>query len=159
MTITINQAKRQMPPHTLTYQIPSTVSVAHPMYATWLDEARRQLREQEAGVNSMVASEWLARRPAPGVPFVRPAGEKAMRQEYGRRSQLAGTGMAAPHNPDQVLAGYIDPTGAPAIGYVNSFIGTQNRDNATRAQVIVEDPNIIHPIARPVTQLNFRLQI
>ena len=30
-----------------------------------------------------------------------------MRKEYGKRSELEGTGMAAPHNPDQVLAGVL----------------------------------------------------
>ena len=67
--------------------------------------------------------------------------------------------MAAPHNPDQVFSGYIDPTGAPAIQYVNGFIGSQNRDNARAAQTMLEDPNFITPLARPVTQLNFKLDI
>ncbi|RYG86551.1 MAG: hypothetical protein EON58_21620 [Alphaproteobacteria bacterium] len=159
MTITLNQARRQMPVRPITYQIPSRFPPAHPQYNAYLNEARRQLREQEAGVNSMVASEWLARRPASGVPLVRPPAEAAMRREYGTRSQLAGTGMAAPHNPDQVLAGYIDPTGAPALGVVNSFIGAQNRTNAQLIQSIINDPHVIHPVALPVTQLNFRLTV
>lgn len=159
MTITLNQARRQMPQRTLTYTIPSRYPTTHPLYATYLAEARRQLREQEAGVNAMVAAEWLARRPAPGAPLVRPPAEAAMRREYGARGNLAGTGMAAPHNPDQVLSGYIDPTGAPAIGAVNSFIGTQNRTNAQQLQAILNDPSVVPPAALPITQLNFRLII
>ncbi|AQR73127.1 DUF4157 domain-containing protein [Sphingomonas sp. LM7] len=159
MTITLNQARHQMPQRTLSYRIPSSYPTTHSLYNTYLIEARRQLLEQQAGVNSMVASEWLSRRPAPGVPLVRPPAEAAMRREYGVRGGLAGTGMAAPHNPDQVLAGYIDPTGAPAIGAVNGFIGTQNRTNAQLLQAILNDPSVVPPAALPVTQLNFRLII
>ncbi len=159
MEITLNQAKRRMPEVVLSYHMPSTVPLSHPMYATWLDNARVQLREQEAGVNAMVVSEWLARRPAMGTKFVRPAGEKAMRDRYGERSQMAGTGMAAPHNPDQVLAGYIDPTGSPAISYVNSFIGGQNKTNAQTLQTAVTTGGLVDPIAYPVTQMKVRLVI
>lgn len=156
MSITLNAAKRQMPAVTITYVIPPKFPPTHPSYAALMTESTRQLREQEAGVNSMVAAEWLARRPAVGMALVRPPAEAAMRKEYGARSNLAGTGMAAPHNPDQVLAGYIDPTGAPALGVVNSFIGNQNRLKAQQVQGIV---TAMSPTERLVTQLNFKLVI
>jgi len=156
MTITLNQAKRQMPPLTLSYTIPPKYPTTHVHYVKYLGEAGRQLREQEAGVNAMVVSEWLSRRPAPGVALVRPPPEAAARKTYGARSGLKGTGMAAPHNPDQVLAGYIDPTGAPAIGAVNSFIGTQNRTNAQTLEAALRATS---PAAHSVTQINVRLVI
>lgn len=157
MEITLRSARRQMPQYVLDYDMARAFPTTHPQYAQMRAETSRQLAEQQSGVNAMVVAEWLSRRPLPGINLVRPPAEATMRATYGDRSRIAGTGQAAPHNPDQVLAGYIDPTGSPANSQVNASLGRQNRDNARLLQTHLE--TTISGPARVVTQINVRLNL
>jgi hypothetical protein len=152
MSITISQARRQMARTDI-----SAYAVQPPRTPQRLDEYRRQLREQEDGINSMVASEWVRIR-AEFSTTGRREGEATMRRRFATRSGLGtGSGLAAPHNPDQSMAGYEDPTGEPADSPINSHIGSQNRMKAQEAQTLI---NQLVPVpAQPYTQLNFRLFI
>jgi hypothetical protein len=152
LSITISQARRQMARTDL-----PAYTVLPPRTPARLAEYSRQLREQEDGINSMVASEWVRIR-AEFSTSGRREGEAAMRRSFASRSRLGtGSGLAAPHNPDQSMAGYEDPTGEPADSPINSHIGSQNRTKAEVARTMINQ--LIPTPAQPYTQLNFRLFI
>lgn len=157
MEITLKNAKGAMKSYTLTYKLPGRMRkmATGPAYNLLVGEVKTELKNQQDGINSMLMQHWLSRRPATNVTFVRPAGEAAMRDEYGKRSNLAGTGMAAPHNPDQVLGGEIDPTGAPVRGFINSSLGSQNKDRAKELETHVKS-NYPSPVQLTL-QMNVRL--
>jgi len=146
MSITVNNAKRQMP------RTPCKVwNMADPALR---GEYEAQLKAQEAGLNAMTATAWLANRTG-FTNIGRPKAEKTLRARHGKRSGKPPD-TAAPHNPDQSLGGFIDPTGLPADTDVNSHIGSQN---ARAIPVILAAVNNISPAAQMVTQLNFDLGV
>jgi hypothetical protein len=146
MSLTILNARRQMPRAPLP---PWTMldPALRPEYV-------RQLRDQENGLNSMLADQWVVAR-ASFLATGRTAAEARLRREFGRRMGHP-SGTAAPHNPDQGLAGQIDPTGPPAVSRVNSHIGSQNPGKIPAMEAAI---NAISPPGRLVTQLNFELTV
>jgi hypothetical protein len=146
MSVTVMNARHQMPRTPL------------PPW-TMLDpnlrlEYVRQLRDQEAGLNSMVADQWQQNRRRFETTG-RTNAEASMRKEFGRRMGRP-SGTAAPHNPDQSLGGFIDPTGSSAVSVVNSHIGSQNPGKIPAIEAAL---NGISPPARLITQLNFELSV
>ena len=63
---------------------------------------------------------------------------------------------AAPHNPDQIGAGFADPTGIPADTLVNSHIGIQW---GSRVGVIDSAVAALDALDLPITQMNVLLRI
>jgi hypothetical protein len=146
MSVTVRNARKQMPPVSLP---PWTM-----LNPTQQPEYQRQLREQQDGLNAMVADQWRTNRDqyvAMGRSSVGTQMQRTFQRRMGRPP-----GTAAPHNPDQGPAGFPDPTGQPASAQVNSHIGSQW---PTRLPLIDAAVNAIDPASRLVTQMNVQMTV
>jgi hypothetical protein len=146
MSVTVTHAKRQMAALTL------------PPW-TMLDPAMRpeyvrQLREQQDGVNAMVADQWRTNRERYVVAGRSAQGTSMQRRYQNRMGRPPNT--AAPHNPDQGPGGFADPTGAPAHSAVNSHVGSQW---PTRIPLIDTAVTATDPASRLVTQMNVQMTV
>jgi hypothetical protein len=117
-------------------------------------EYERQLREQQDGMNAMVADQWKVNRDR-YVAMGRSAQGTTMQRSFQRRmGRPANT--AAPHNPDQGPGGFPDPTGAPAQLDVNNHVGSQW---PTRLPLIDAAVTALDPASRLVTQMNVHMTV
>jgi hypothetical protein len=146
LALTLTEARQQMPPVAVP---PWNV---HPGYPA--AEYTRQLRDQQDGINAMLAIQWQQNRAQYLTGGRSAEGERMQRTFQRRTGHLPGT--AAPHNPDQIGAGFPDPTGLPADTLVNSHIGSQW---GSRVGVIDNAVNAIEPLELGVTQMNVVLRI
>ncbi len=146
LALTLTDARQQMPPVAVP---PWNV---HPGYPP--AEYTRQLRDQQDGINAMLAIQWQQNRAQYLTSGRSAEGERMQRTFQRRTGNLPGT--AAPHNPDQIGAGFPDPTGLPADTLVNSHIGSQW---GSRVGVIDNAVNAIEPLELGVTQMNVVLRI
>jgi hypothetical protein len=151
LAVTLTLARRQMPQVNVP---PWTVDARWPA-----SEYARQLRDQQDGINAMMCQQWQANR----ARFTQPAASGGGRSAEGTRMQATyqrRTGnlpnTAAPHNPDQIGAGFADPTGLPAHLEVNNHIGSQWR---SRVGVIDAAVAAVDALELPVTQMNVRLTV
>jgi Domain of unknown function (DUF4157)/Novel toxin 15 len=158
MEATIRGAKKRMPEFQVTF------TMRNP---TQRPEYERQLREHQDGVNAMLCSQWLANRTAfyarraasvargASSPTGRSPAGTALQATFQQRSGNPPN-TAAPHNPDQVAAGFDDPTGMPVAAEVNSSIGPQWR---TRSALVARAVNQIPAAEHVITQMNLRLTV
>jgi hypothetical protein len=147
LAVTLGQARRQMSP-----RVAVTPWVVHPDHSNLAGEYRRQLRDQQDGINAMVADQWIDNRNTYANAGRSAVGER-MQATFQRRSGHVPE-TAAPHNPDQIGAGFPDPTGLPAHRFVNSHIGSQwpSRIGAIDTAVAAIDA-----LELPSTQINVAL--
>ncbi|MEX8520245.1 MAG: DUF4157 domain-containing protein [Leptothrix sp. (in: b-proteobacteria)] len=146
LALTLIQARQQMP------QVPVAPWSVFPGYPA--AEYTRQLRDQQDGINAMLAIQWQQNRAQYATAGRSAEGERMQRTFQRRSGNIPGT--AAPHNPDQIGAGFPDPTGLPANTLVNSHIGSQW---GSRVGTIDNAVNAIEPIELGVTQMNVLLRI
>ena len=145
MSVTITNVKKQMP------AVPVPPWNFEPAKRA---EYVRQLADQQDGINAMTGDQWETNR-ARFLAAGRSDEGTKQQATYGRRTPRPA-GSAAPHNPDQIAAGYQDPTGDPADFDVNSHIGSQW---PTRVPVVDAAVNTLTPTEKLVTQMNVELSI
>ena len=152
MAITVTLATRRMQP-----------AVAPPPWIcnqpASLAAYRAALQRQQDGINAMMSDQWKGNKDQ-YTKVGRSDEGTGQQKEFGRRTKAPGAKSPgdAPHNPDQIGAGYPDPTGLPDPAYVNRSIGSYwAKDN--RDGVIENAVNAIHPLTRLVTQMNVVLTV
>ena len=130
---------------------PDSWNIPHPSLAS---EYRRQLRDQQDGINAMTVDTWLNNR----ANYQRGGDEAALRQTFNERTGGgAAAGTDAPHNADLIAGGFADPTGLPANRSVNRSIGSQWRSRVGQVQSFLESNKYTGPIVRKITQMWVRL--
>lgn len=124
-----------------------------------LPEFQRQLKDQQDGINSMLADTWDKNKEQYRQTG-RTSEAKAMQEEFQARSGRP-PGKAAPHNSDGYSGGHKDPTGIPADFSVNSSIGKQWAGPAPpdRAEQVSQAVKKIPELERLVTQMNVQLDV
>jgi len=146
LALTLSEARRQMP------QVPVPPWNVFPGYPA--GEYTRQLRDQQDGINAMMATQWQQNR-ATYLSSGRSAEGERMQRTFQRRTGHV-PGTAAPHNPDQIGAGFPDPTGIPANSLVNSHIGSQW---GSRVGLIDTAVDAVDALELSSTQMNVQLRI
>ena len=146
MSVTITNVKKQMP----AVPVPPW-NILDPALRP---EYVRQLADQQDGINAMTADQWETNRARYAAEGRSAEGER-LQKLFGSRTPR-DPGTAAPHNPDQISAGFEDPTGDAADSAVNSHIGSQW---PTRVPVIDTAVDGLTPTERLVTQMNVELGV
>ncbi len=154
LAVTVHDAKRQMP----VVPVPAWNMLDPAMRPEYV----RQLRDQQDGINAMLANQWetnRARYAARAAASPRRSGRSAagtrLQREFQTRSGHQPS-TAAPHNPDQSPGGFEDPTGIAADLDVNNHIGSQW---PSRIPVITTAVNALPAASRLVTQMNVHLTV
>jgi hypothetical protein len=154
LAVAVNNAKRQMP----VVPVPAWNMLDPAMRPEYV----RQLRDQQDGINAMIADQWernraqyVARAAASPRRSGRSAAGTRMQREFQTRMGNPAS-TAAPHNPDQSPGGFADPTGIAADLDVNNHIGSQW---PSRIGVITTAVNALPAPARLVTQMNVHLTV
>jgi len=152
---TLDNAKKKMPTVTPTkWKCP----VKKPEQ---LPEFQRQLKDQQDGINSMLADTWDKNKDKYKVSG-RSNQAKNQQKEFQKRSGNK-PGTAAPHNSDGFGGGHPDPTGLPANASVNSSIGSQwggDRKGAIdRSKPISDAVKTIPALEQLITQMDVRLEV
>lgn len=123
-----------------------------------LGEYQRQIKDQEDGVNAMMASRWATERPR-YVKEGRSNDAKKAQRDFRLRTGIKGDkSKAAPHAPDGIAAGHPDPTGKPADSNINSSIGAQ-WGGAGRAPKVDKAVEAIPEPEKATTQMNVKMSV
>jgi Domain of unknown function (DUF4157)/Novel toxin 15 len=147
---TLAHAKKPMAPVEL------TAWNCEPVYD--FAEYKRQIKDQEDGVNSMVAARWATERPR-YVKEGRSDDAKRAQKNFRLRTGIKGDkSKAAPHAPDGIAAGHPDPTGKPADSAINSSIGAQWGD-AGRAPKVDKAVEALPEPEKATTQMNVKMSV
>ena len=146
LSVAVNNARRQMP----AVPVPPWNMLNPGLRAEYV----RQLRDQQDGINAMLADQWEQNRARYATAGRSAAGTQMQRTFQTRSGNVPST--AAPHNPDQSPGGFPDPTGPPAALDVNNHIGSQW---PSRVGTITTAVNAVPAAERVVTQMNVRLSV